>query len=133
MIMQRLRIINMKMLPVILLGVCVAGCGGGGGSAAVAPPIIAPPAGATKITITAPESREDGSTSISLTEIESYRVYYGTVAGDYQHQVDLPPVANQTFDLTDLTLDSGMYYSVVTTVDSEGRESLYSAEVQVEI
>ena len=104
-----------------------------GGSAAVAPPVIPPPAGAAEITITAPKSREDGSTSISLTEIDSYRVYYGTVAGDYQSQVDLPPVANQTFDLTDLALDSGVYYSVVTTVDTEGRESLYSAEIQVEI
>ena len=71
----------------------------------------------------APTEREDG-TAISMAEIAGYRVYYGTSEGDYPNQV---VVADRTtMQATLRNLETGTYYIVVTTYDTDGRESAYS-------
>jgi hypothetical protein len=74
-----------------------------------------------------PSQREDGS-SLLLSDISSFRVYYGNQTEDYlgDVQVDYP---NSSLELLKTNFTSGTYYFVVTTVDTDGRESLYSDEV----
>ena len=119
-----------QIFPIVIMAGILGACSGGGGSPA-APPVdpVDPP----KLDLTAPTQREDG-TPLSLSAIEGYRVYYGTTAGDYQIQVNIGPATIEE-DIEALigSLDSGTYYSVVTTVDTEGRESLYSDELEVRI
>jgi VCBS repeat-containing protein len=74
----------------------------------------------------APTEREDG-TSISMSEIAGYRVYYGTAEGDYTDQVEV--AGGSTMQVTLPNLVSGTYYIVVTTYDTDGRESAYSQMV----
>ncbi len=85
-------------------------------------------AGTVLITWTAPSMREDGSV-LSLSEIAGYRAYYGTTAGDYQTQVDINDPTATEYTLADLS--PGTYYIVLTTLDTDGRESLYSTEIVV--
>ena len=85
------------------------------------------------LTWIAPVERED-TTAFSENEIAEFRVYYGTATGDYQTVVNVGRAdtsAATPINLT-LTLPTGFtYYFVVTTVDLEGRESLYSTEVSI--
>ena len=85
------------------------------------------------LTWVAPVERED-ATAFSENEIAEFRVYYGTATGDYQTVVNVGRAdasASTPINLT-LTLPTGFtYYFVVTTVDLEGRESLYSSEVSI--
>ena len=72
-----------------------------------------------------------GETQLLSSEIDTYRVYYGNNSGYYQHQIDS---SNVTYDGVDITnLQSGTYYFVVTTIDTDGRESLYSEEIIIQI
>ena len=74
----------------------------------------------------APTERDDGSL-IALSEIAGYRVYYGTTQGNYTDQLD---INDGTVDQTTLNnLSSGTYYLVVTTIDTDGRESSFSPEI----
>ena len=85
------------------------------------------------LTWIAPVERED-NTSFSENEIAEFRVYYGTATGDYQNTVDVRRTdASKTTPLNiALTLPTGFtYYFAVTTVDLEGRESIYSTEVSI--
>ena len=79
---------------------------------------------------TAPSEREDNS-ALSLSEIASFRIYYGTKAGDYQNQIEINDSSATQGQLAGLA--SGTYYVVVTAVDTDGRESLYSSEVVITI
>ena len=85
------------------------------------------------LTWVAPDQRED-STPFSENEIAEFRVYYGTATGDYQTVVNVGRAdasAATPINLT-ITLPTGFtYYFVVTTVDIEGRESIYSTEVSI--
>ncbi len=73
----------------------------------------------------APSERED-NTPISLSEIAGYRIYYGTAPGDYQYELEISDAYN---DVIDISLLQGTYYAVITTVDVDGRESVFSEEV----
>jgi hypothetical protein len=75
---------------------------------------------------TAPVSRADG-TSLSLSEIASYSIYYGTSPGSYSNSIDVA-YPSQTRTVTNLPV--GTYYVAMTTRDSGGRESAYSQEVK---
>jgi hypothetical protein len=77
------------------------------------------------LTWVAPSEREDNS-PISLSEIAGYRIYYGTAPGDYQYEVEINDAYN---DVADINLLQGTYYAVITTVDVDGRESVFSEEV----
>ena len=59
----------------------------------------------------------------------------GSAAGDYQREVDVisDGTPNGTVTIDDL-LAGNTYYFVITTYDTEGRESLYSSpEIQIQI
>ena len=73
----------------------------------------------------APSQRVDGKT-LSMSEIDGYRIYYGTSPGDYDSvlSVDNP----YTFRLRIDDLPAGTYYFAMTTVDTNGLESDYSVE-----
>jgi hypothetical protein len=85
--------------------------------------------GALGLAWTSPEFREDGTILIS-NEISGYRIYYGTAPGDYQNQVDIDSGSNSA---QISAIPSGTYYVVVTAIDMDGRESLYSREVVITI
>lgn len=78
----------------------------------------------------APVERED-NTPISLTEISGYRIYYGISKGQYSSSVDINDGSATSYTFMNLT--GGSYYFVVTTYDTEGRESLYSAEIEASL
>ncbi len=80
----------------------------------------------------APSSRED-NTPISMAEIAGYRIYYGSAQGDYRDQIEINDAYANSVDPSDLGIQSGSYYMVITTVDTDGRESVFSAEVAVTI
>ena len=85
------------------------------------------------LTWIASDQRED-NTAFSENEIAEFRVYYGTVTGNYQTTVSVSrPDANAvTPESLTLTLPTGFtYYFVITTVDTDGRESMYSQEVSI--
>jgi len=66
-------------------------------------------------------------TPLSLADIDGYRVYYGTSAGNYTNSIDVTDGTAVQVTLTNLPL--GTYYIVVTTYDVGGRESAYSPVV----
>jgi len=78
------------------------------------------------ITWTAPSTREDG-TALSLSEITGYKIYYGTAADNYTVVVDINDVSTTQYTISSLT--TGTYYFAVTTIDTDGRESLYSTNL----
>ena len=77
----------------------------------------------------APSEREDG-TGLSPSEIAGFRIHYGTESGNYSNTIDIDDHTATQAMLADVP--SGTYFVVMTTVDTEGRESLFSApEVEV--
>ena len=75
---------------------------------------------------TAPVSRTDGS-QLSLSDIDGFKVYYGTSPGNYTHYIDVSAGSAQSVTVRDVPV--GTYYVVMTTYDSDGRESSYSSRV----
>ena len=76
----------------------------------------------------APAEREDNS-ALSLSAIAGYKVYYGTTQGQYSNSVAINDGTAVAYTFTGLP--AGTYYFVVTTLDTEGRESQYSTEVVI--
>jgi hypothetical protein len=84
--------------------------------------------GSVTLSWTAPVARED-ETPISMSEIKGFRIYYGTV--------EPPGVLNYTIKIDDAYADKktlnglapGNYNFVLTTIDTEGRESVPSEMV----
>jgi len=68
---------------------------------------------------------------LALSEIAGYRIYYGTVPGVYQSQIDINDQTVDQAQIVDIPL--GTYYVVMTTIDAEGRESGYSSELAVTV
>ena len=83
-----------------------------------------------KLSWAAPAEREDNS-SISLTEIAGYQVFYGQAQGQYPNSITINDGTAVGYTFTDFS--AGTYYFVVTTVDTEGRESQFSSEVVIAI
>jgi hypothetical protein len=63
-------------------------------------------------------------TPLSLADIGGYRVYYGTVEGEYPYRIDVND--GTAVEVVINNLPTGTHYFVVTTYDTEGRESEYS-------
>jgi hypothetical protein len=120
------------LLALILIFPLFSCSGGDGGDTSVSSTGYTPvPSvfGVLGLSWTTPDRREDG-TVLLISEILEYRIYYGTTAGDYQSQFNVD-VASNTAQVPQLS--AGTYYAVVTAVDTEGRESLYSPEVVINI
>ncbi|HHJ36220.1 MAG TPA: hypothetical protein ENJ87_10690 [Gammaproteobacteria bacterium] len=76
----------------------------------------------------APSQREDGSVMV-LSDIASYRIYYGTTTGFYQNQFDVGGGASVQAQIPRVPV--GVYFVVVTVIDTDGLESTYSPEIIV--
>ena len=105
-------------------------CGGGGGSDSAesvldnsSPASSRTPASSATLSWTAPVARSD-QTPLSLADIGGYRVYYGTVEGEYPYRIDVND--GTAVEVVINNLPTGTHYFVVTTYDTEGRESEYS-------
>ena len=78
----------------------------------------------------APAAREDES-ALSLTAIAGYKIYYGTTPGQYPNSTTINDGSATGYTFNNLS--SATYYFVVTTIDVDGRESQYSAEITINI
>ena len=85
---------------------------------------------ATTMSWVAPSEREDG-TPLALSEIAGYRIYYGPTAGEYPYHFDITDSLAIQTKLQNLP--SGHYIFVITTLDTDGRESAYSKGISVSI
>ena len=125
----------MKKLTTLLLAIATAlmlsACGGGGSSDSSA--------GTTsgtstteqaKLSWVAPATRADSS-HLPMTDLEGYRVYYGTSATSLVMLVDLND--NSITEYSVDTLPSGNYYFAVTAYDSDGNESGYSNVINKDV
>ena len=74
----------------------------------------------------APATRADG-TPLSLSDIDGYRVYYGTKSGVYTSTYDVTDGTATSITISSLPV--GTYFIAMTTYDSAGMESAKSAEV----
>jgi len=120
---------RLRLVGLILSALSLAGCAGGGGSGDSSG--SGSEGGAFEfagITWVAPSEREDGS-ALSLAEIAGYRIYYGDETGEYPNRFDIDNSIAGNVDLSEIS--SGKYFAVVTTVDTDGRESAYSVEVEI--
>ena len=64
-----------------------------------------------------------------MAEIDGYRIYFGTAQGSYSQHVVIDDAYTDEYNLGNINLPAGTYYAVMTTIDSDGRESSYSQEV----
>ena len=112
------------LLALILVLPLVACSGGDGGSSSSSS------SSSAKLSWVAPSAREDNSVLI-LSDIAGFRIYYGARSGDYSNTVDIKDHTATQAVLAGLP--SGTYFIAVTTVDVDGRESLYSAEVVITV
>ena len=83
--------------------------------------------GSVSLSWAAPASRTDG-TALALSEIAGYTLYYGASEGDYSESIAIDDPVTTSITLTDLP--AGTYYFVMTTRDTNGLESGYSAGAQ---
>ena len=78
----------------------------------------------------APMEREDGSPLV-LSDIGGYRVYYGVQPGIYQGVISINDPTATASQLAGVP--QGIYFIVMTVVDSAGRESVFSPEVRITV
>jgi hypothetical protein len=118
-------------LGLFLIFLFLTGCGGGeGDSGESTNRSSAAPADTLALAWAAPAQRADGE-ALSLSEIASFTIYFGTTSGDYPYSVALDdPTAT---DVAISNLPSGIYHVVMTTTDTSGLESGFSEEVAVEV
>ena len=79
---------------------------------------------------TAPTTRVDGEL-LSLSEVEGYRVYYGTDKDNMVAIVDLNDSSTTSYTISGL--GPGTYYFAVTAYDYDGLESSYSEIVSKQL
>jgi len=112
----------MKSELALIFVLSLVACSGGDGGAA----------GLRVLSWSAPVQREGNAIPLSLGEIAGYNLYYKTVDGNYYDHSpvfinDSDNVAIVRVRLGDIPVQPGSYLIVVTTVDSDGRESAFSA------
>lgn len=76
----------------------------------------------------APTQYTDGSTLNPAVDLQSYKLYYGTVSHTYTQVVTVVNPGTSTVSES-IALASGTYFFVVTSVSQDGMESYYSNEV----
>ena len=82
------------------------------------------PAGSATLTWVAPQTKADGS---ALRDLAGFKIYYGTVSGNYPASITVPNPAATTHTIQ--ALPAGTYYFVVKAYDKSNTESAPSAEV----
>jgi hypothetical protein len=83
-----------------------------------------PATGSINLSFVAPVARADGSV-LALSEIAGYTVHHGTSKGNYTGSFSINDGSATAVTITDVP--AGIYYLVVTTRDTDGRESGYSS------
>ena len=86
--------------------------------------------GSVSLSWTAPVARADG-TALALSEITGYTVYYGTTAGNFPNSINVDHGSSTSATISNLP--AGAYFMVVTTRDSDGRESGQSGLVTKQV
>lgn len=84
--------------------------------------------GSKLISWTPPTLNNDGT---PLQDLTGYRLYYGTVSGQYTETVTINSPGVSSHLLDDIT--TGTYYLVMTSVNSKNIESVYSGELTFEV
>ncbi len=107
------------LLLVLATGLMLSACGGGGGGSSSDSRDTAL-AGHALLSWVAPTTRMDGS-YLPVTELEGYRIYYGTSADNLSVLVDLNDDSITEFDVN--SLPSGTYFFAVSAYDTQGVES----------
>jgi hypothetical protein len=131
--MFRLHIYNfsrLKYLLALALIIAQAACSGGGAGDTPDAAAGIETLNIMGLTWTAPSAREDGS-PLALSEIASYHIYYGIEPGDYQNEIDIDDPSAKSAQVE--ALPSGTYYVVLTAIDMDGRESLYTPEIVINL
>ncbi len=72
----------------------------------------------------APATTVDGS---ALTGLDGFKIYYGTVSGNYTASIDVADAAQTYYSLS--SIPDGTYYFVVAAYDADGNEGELSNEV----
>lgn len=101
----------------------IGGTGGGSGGTTVVA------TGTVTLKWTAPSTRVDNS-AVSLSDIRSYRLYYGPSATNTPHYIN---INNGSATEYKVTLPLGSYYFRLSAIDSNGYEGLISAASQKSI
>ena len=83
--------------------------------------------GSLALSWSAPTTRTDGE-PLPLSEIDGYRLYYGTQKGEYVQGANIKDGTAQSATVTGIPV--GTYFVVLTTYDANGIESDYSASVK---
>ena len=78
----------------------------------------------------APTTRLDGE-PLTLSELDGYKIYYGTESDNLTPLVDLNDSSVTSYALIDM--DPGTYYFTVTAYDTSGLESGYSDIVSKQV
>jgi len=125
---------RIKFLLIILtLLFVIPGCGGGSGSSSGGS-VVSSDSGSTEIPLSgsaavtlswdAPTTNDDNT---QLTDLNGYRVYYGTSSGHYTRSANIGNFTTATVS----NLPSGVWYFTVTAINSSGIESIHSNEVSI--
>jgi len=123
-----------KFVAIIFIGALLAACGGGGStsSTGVTPGTNNPPPapGTRNVSLnwTAPASRTNGN-PVSLSEIGGYKLYVGSVPGDYNPAIDVGNTTSHTLQ----SMNPGTYYLALSAYDTNAQESALSTEFPVTI
>lgn len=76
-----------------------------------------------------PTTNEDGS---PLTDLASYRIFYGTSSRNYASTINLADPNLLTYQVTELA-PGNTYYFAIKSINSIGMESQYSGEVSLSL
>jgi len=114
----------------VIFSLVLTACGGGddGGN----PPATTTPTGSVSLSWDTPATKVDGN-SLSLSEIDGYKLYITQDSTTYPTQAYLDIKDNTTSSYTIGGLSSGQYYIYVTTYDMNGDESPLSDPVSTTI
>ncbi|MEN8178194.1 MAG: hypothetical protein ABFS39_06180 [Pseudomonadota bacterium] len=117
----------LSVLLIVLVGILLSACGGGSDDSSSDTTSVQ-----QKIDLswTAPTTRTDGS-SLAPSELEGYRIYYGTSPDDLVLQEEILGISATEISIA--VPSSGIYYFAVTAYDSDGLESSFSEVVSKEV
>jgi hypothetical protein len=121
------------LLLIAIIAIMLTACGGGSssGSTDSRDPVTTPSTPSSlMLSWVAPSTRADGS-YLPLTELEGYRIYYGTSPSNMNMLVDLNDDTMTEYNVD--SLPSGNYYFAVSAYDSDGIESSLSNVINKDV
>lgn len=123
--------LNTLFLVIITTGLLTA-CGGGASSSSGdnRDNTGALAEGVVSLTWAAPSTRADSS-YLPMTDLQGYRIYYGTSAEDLDMLVDLNDNSLTDYSISDLP--AGSYFFTVTAYDLDGQESGFSNVISKDV